>query len=561
MIGDRAMRSLFCVSRLAAQRSTRVLWRGRLTAQNRIEKRFFALLAPKYSHLMADTPQEEKQCLKKFLEDVMESRHVRGDVLFSSVAGSHSFNLAVATSDSDHFGVFQGHIDDVLSLIPPPETFDSHNPDYAVFELLMFCKLVLKGNPKLIEPLFSTHLCYDSPNWVELQKVRSSFLSKSVISQYLSYVHSQLKDIQKGEGEKKKKYYHALRLLGEAKRMVEGGVPKVWIDGEERDFLLSIRRGEREEEELVAKVAELQNEIKEKLQTCDLREKADVGPLNDWLVSLRRSSIAKSLQEFPEGRFDIKPVVESPESTQMLEKAQSTLAKNGIQGIILYYGPSGSNLHGRPQEGELEDSICIYAVPTDSAVSIDPPPSKLIVDEEKAFHSDTYTRGMICFEVGHAVSLLAQGNHRMCELVWYTPQTSFYTTNAWEELKASVLLLTVHSLKHYHGIARGSMENLAPEQGKRKNKKVQTPHRTLYHVFRCLWCAEEIANGNIPRMENEKDKKLLEMLKREEGDLEELIKRAKKEEEEVRKLIAKVEMQDFDRVVAGKWLVKVRKAL
>jgi hypothetical protein len=53
--------------------------------------------------------------------------------------------------------------------------------------------------------------------------------------------------------------------------------------------------------ELVARVAELQREINDKLQTSDLQEKADVGPLNDWLVSLRRKSITKSLQEFPEG--------------------------------------------------------------------------------------------------------------------------------------------------------------------------------------------------------------------------------------------------------------------
>ena len=36
------------------------------------------------------TAQEEKQRLKQFLESVLESKHVRGDVLFSSVAGSHS---------------------------------------------------------------------------------------------------------------------------------------------------------------------------------------------------------------------------------------------------------------------------------------------------------------------------------------------------------------------------------------------------------------------------------------------------------------------------------------
>ena len=53
--------------------------------------------------------------------------------------------------------------------------------------------------------------------------------------------------------------------------------------------------------ELSTKVAELQNEVKEKLLMSDLREKADVGPLNEWLVSLRRKAITRSLQEFPEG--------------------------------------------------------------------------------------------------------------------------------------------------------------------------------------------------------------------------------------------------------------------
>jgi hypothetical protein len=69
------------------------------------------------------------------------------------------------------------------------------------------------------------------------------------------------------------------------------------------------------------------------------------------------------------------------------------------------------------------------------------------------------------------MSLLAQGNHRMCELMWFTPPTSFfYSTNAWEELKKSVSFLTAHSLKHYHGIARGSMENLAPAGNKKKRR-------------------------------------------------------------------------------------------
>jgi hypothetical protein len=52
-------------------------------------------------------------------------------------------------------------------------------------------------------------------------------------------------------------------------------------------------------------------------------------------------------------KFDIKAATESPESKQVLEKAQSTLAKSGITGTILYCGPSGSNLHGRHQKGSF----------------------------------------------------------------------------------------------------------------------------------------------------------------------------------------------------------------
>lgn len=63
------------------------------------------------------------------------------------------------------------------------------------------------------------------------------------------------------------------------------------------------------------------------------------------------------------------------------------------------------------------------------------------------------------------MTLLAQGSHRMSELLWYTPSSPYYSTNAWEAVRSSCNLLTVHSLKHYYGIARGSLENLAPDDG------------------------------------------------------------------------------------------------
>ena len=51
----------------------------------------------------------------------------------------------------------------------------------------------------------------------------------------------------------------------------------------------------------MARVAELQKEIKVKLEALEQREKADAGPLNEWLVSIRRKAINKSLEESPDG--------------------------------------------------------------------------------------------------------------------------------------------------------------------------------------------------------------------------------------------------------------------
>jgi len=281
--------------------------------------------------------------------------------------------------------------------------------------------------------------------------------------------------------------------------------------------------------------------------------------LNDWLISIRRREITKSGQD----KMEINPTSESTESRAMLDRAQSVLAKSGISGTVLYYGPSGSSLHGLYQGG-VEDSIGIYVVPTNQFLSLTPPPSKIIVDEEKTFQSDTYTRGMMLFEVSYALALLAQGNHRMCELVWAKPTTPSYSTTAWEELVtlSSDKILTSHTLKHYYGIARGSIESVEESTTKKKpNKKIQSPHRALYHAFRCLRCAEAVAQKEIPQIGSEKDQQLLQQLKNEEGDIHEAKTQAKSLVAKLAHDVANAGLPEFDRETVGKWLVRLRKSL
>jgi hypothetical protein len=50
------------------------------------------------------------------------------------------------------------------------------------------------------------------------------------VDQYVSYALSQVGDYLKGKGAKPpaKKFYHALRLMQEARRIVTHGAPRVW---------------------------------------------------------------------------------------------------------------------------------------------------------------------------------------------------------------------------------------------------------------------------------------------------------------------------------------------
>jgi len=299
-----------------------------------------------------------------------------------------------------------------------------------------------------------------------------------------------------------------------------------------------------------------------------LPETANSKVLNDWLIAVRR----KCLEMLPEGKIEIKPTSDSPQSHFMLDKAQSALAKSGINGTILYHGPSGSTLHGFFEEGGLEDSIGIYAVPTDEFLSLNPPPPKIIAGEgESPSHSDTYTQGMILLEISYALSLLAGGSHRLCELLWHKPPpNSFYSTNVWEGLVEACKsnLFTSHTLKNYFGIARGSLVTVSAEiEGKsikkKPNRRTQTPERHLYHALRCLWSAEAVARREIPQIGNntERTSLLWKLKKEDEVNVREIFEQAKIFFEKFEKTVEEISLPAFDNEKINKWLVALRKSL
>ncbi len=227
------------------------------------------------------------------LDTFLQSHTLPGKVIFGKVWGSWSHNTQTPVSDLDYLVVYQAPTARLLSLHPPPETVDGQKPDFQAHEALKFCQLLLKGNPAIVEMLFTDRLCMKTAPWTELESRRERFLSRTVVRQYLGYAEGQLKRLVShgplhtaGGAYNEKWAYHLLRLLDDAERIARGEAPVVWKEGPERDFLMKVRTGEFPKER-VERMALDRMAAVNALQPWPLLETGDEAVLERWLLDLR----------------------------------------------------------------------------------------------------------------------------------------------------------------------------------------------------------------------------------------------------------------------------------
>lgn len=224
------------------------------------------------------------------------AKTLRGRILFSKVWGSHSHQTSVAESDVDYLAVYAASNNALLSMDPPADTLTGEKPDYQVHEVKKFCDLLMKGNPGIIEMLFTDKFVQSSPAWGQLRAERKRFLTKHVVEQYLGWAGGQLHKLaakggkgglhSKGGVYQEKWAYHLIRILLDVKRIASGQEPLVWKDGEERELLMRIRReeiGQSVVEQMAKKmVAEIDS-----MKPWNLPEQGDKEFLNNWLLEIR----------------------------------------------------------------------------------------------------------------------------------------------------------------------------------------------------------------------------------------------------------------------------------
>jgi predicted nucleotidyltransferase len=216
-------------------------------------------------------------------------------IIYRCVVGSRAYGLETEASDTDKRGVYLAPAELQWSLHGAPEQFEDNAAQRCFWELQKFLIMALKGNPNILECLYSPLVEKVTPLGQELLDLRDKFLSQMIFQTFNGYALSQFKKIEqdlRNHGEVRWKHaMHLLRLLlTGAATLREGRVP-MQVEAH-RDRLLAIKRGELEWAELDAWRKELHQDFERALSETKLPERPDYEAANVFLVRARKQQVA-----------------------------------------------------------------------------------------------------------------------------------------------------------------------------------------------------------------------------------------------------------------------------
>jgi hypothetical protein len=219
-------------------------------------------------------------------------------VIYRCVVGSRAFGLDTEDSDTDRRGIYLPPADLHWSLYGVPEQLENEETQEAYWELQKFLIMALKGNPNILECLYTPLVEHATPLAQELLDMRDAFLSRLVYQTYNGYVMSQFKRMQadlRNQGKVKPKHVmHLIRLLLSGIHVLrEGSVP---VDvGQHRDRLLAIKSGKMPWDDVEAWRLRLHGEFDRALEQTNLPERPDYERANEFLLKARRLAVEEDL--------------------------------------------------------------------------------------------------------------------------------------------------------------------------------------------------------------------------------------------------------------------------
>ncbi len=219
-------------------------------------------------------------------------------IILEGVTGSTAYGLATENSDIDIKGVYLLPTKTVLSIgFDPQKTTKDHvDPDWVYHEVGKFMKLVINGNPTVTELLYLDEYTILTPVGQLLIDNRDAFLStKAVTNAYSGYAFSQAQRLNNRTAQGMDGYdsalknrfakhtRHCLRLLMQARQLLETGTLDVKVTQEQREYLFAM--GEKTADEVVDEFMRQDTEMKNVVSI--LPDEPDYERLNDLLFKIR----------------------------------------------------------------------------------------------------------------------------------------------------------------------------------------------------------------------------------------------------------------------------------
>ena len=219
-------------------------------------------------------------------------------VIYRCVVGSRAFGLDHDESDTDRRGVYLPQADAHWSLYGVPEQIENDATQEAYWELQKFLVMALKGNPNILECLYTPIFEVATPLAEELLAMRGVFLSKLVFQTYNGYVMSQFKRMQadvRNHGQVKWKHVmHLIRLLLSGIHVLRDRSVAVHVGGD-RDCLLEIKGGAMPWEAIEAWRLALHREFEQAYAETTLPERPDYEAASRFLIHARRAALVEGL--------------------------------------------------------------------------------------------------------------------------------------------------------------------------------------------------------------------------------------------------------------------------
>ena len=241
-------------------------------------------------------------------------------LIYATVGGSRAYGVVTPDSDTDIYGVCIPTIDQVFphmqGVVPyfgqqvKPWLhwqYQGQNLDISVYSLVRFFDLAMKGNPNIIELLFT------SPDLVMHNTVlgdmlvgsRDLFLTNNIIPRFLGFYYSQRNKLFEAPmgtekagliekyGYDSKAAYHSMRLLLELEQLLETGDMSLALYG---DLLTGIRFGGFSPEDVKEMLALKAERVANKKEHSVLRDTPNEEYTKQCLLLMLETYYGRSLE-------------------------------------------------------------------------------------------------------------------------------------------------------------------------------------------------------------------------------------------------------------------------